>query len=101
MSTRTIGWVVRTVADKTQVSCRFSNETFAHQFASNCAMPVRLWRVVRRARFSDGSLAPNKPPPRIEPPLFCATGCGRYAATASSMCDECWRSRNADPAVPK
>jgi len=41
-----------------QVSTRFVLLSQARSFAENCAMTVRVWRIVRRRRFSDDSIKP-------------------------------------------
>lgn len=45
-----IGWVVRDATGETQVSVRFGLQSQARSFAENCAMPVRVWRVVRKSK---------------------------------------------------
>jgi hypothetical protein len=43
-----IGYVVRDVTGEEQLSIRFLLRQHAVNFAEQCAMPVRIWRVVRR-----------------------------------------------------
>jgi hypothetical protein len=55
-----IGYVVRDVTGETQISVRFALRSQARTFAENCAMPVRVWRVVPRRRSS--GVAPSVEP---------------------------------------
>src|SRR5580704_9550676 len=45
-----ISYVVRDVTGETQLSIRFTLRSSARQFADQCAMPVRLWRIVSRRK---------------------------------------------------
>ena len=58
----TIGFVVRDAKTRAQVSIRFTLRSQARTFVEQCAMDVRIWRVVTRRRFSDGSLVPKTAP---------------------------------------
>lgn len=44
----TVGYVVRDATGETQLSIRFTLLQHARQFADQCAMTVRVWRVVRK-----------------------------------------------------
>jgi hypothetical protein len=46
-----LGYVVRDVTGETQVSIRFTLRSHARDFAHQCAMPVRIWRIVAKAKY--------------------------------------------------
>jgi len=66
MADEAIAYVVRSITGEEQISVRFSERVFAHQFADNCAMPVRIWRIVRKPRaprMVERSALTGGPPP--------------------------------------
>ena len=58
-----IGYVVRDVTGETQLSIRFVLRSHARTFAEQCAMPVRIWRVVpvRKAAVAINTAPPLRP----------------------------------------
>jgi len=50
MANEVLCYVVRDVTGETQLSVRFTIKSHARQFADNCAMPVRLWRIVTKRK---------------------------------------------------
>lgn len=48
-----IGFVVRNMTGETQLSIRFLLRQHARTFAEQCAMPVRVWRVVRKTKTTE------------------------------------------------
>jgi len=62
MAHEAICYVVRDITGENQLSVRFTVREHARQFADNCAMPVRLWRIISKRRFSDGSPVPKREP---------------------------------------
>jgi len=56
-----IAFVVRDAKTKKQLSTRITLLSQARSFADNCAMTVRIFRIVKRRRFSDDSLVAKKP----------------------------------------
>ena len=71
-----IGFVVRDVTGETQLSTRFTLRSHAQDFAQKCAMPVRVWRVIRKTKLtrveSGGDHCPHGGAPGACPVLGCA-----------------------------
>lgn len=66
MANEAIAYVVRSITGEEQISVRFTILSHARQFADQCAMPVRIWRIVRKVttpRMVERSALTGGPPP--------------------------------------